>query len=126
MILYKNFVLYVFAFILTFYITTKSLIPNAGFALVAMVWLMVNTIFIIYNRYSLYDSISIIFFLFYLTLIYFFNLNERFSTPAYIHILGSIIFYLILVNFIDSYEHLSKMLLIHIIVIIPILSTWPI
>ena len=46
MILYKNFVLYVFAFILTFYVTTKSLIPNAGFALVAMVWLMVNTIFL--------------------------------------------------------------------------------
>jgi len=121
MILYKNFVLYVFAFILTFYVTTKSLIPNAGFALVAMVWLMANTIFFIYNRYSLYDSISIIFFLVYLTLIYFFNLNERFSTPAYIHILGSIVFYLILVNFIDSYEQLSKMLLIHIIVVVPIL-----
>ena len=98
MILYKNFVLYVFAFILTFYITTKSLIPNAGFALVAMVWLMVNTIFFIYNRYSLYDSISVIFFLVYSTVIYFFNISERFSTPAYIHIFGSIVFYLILVN----------------------------
>jgi len=92
-----------------------------GFSFLAMALIFYNVFILINQKYYFKDSIPVIIFLIYATIIYSFNIDEKFSSSAYLHICGSILFYLVLVNLVDDFNVLSKMLLIHVVVVIPIL-----
>jgi hypothetical protein len=117
-----KYILLVFAFIFTFFATSRSIIPGLSFSAIAILWLLYNFPFYYHKKIILYDDKNtiILLFCFIICISGAIHYGYKYSNANIINLLGSITMYFILISLINDYQIFKKLILIHIIVVLPI------
>jgi len=118
----NDYILLVFAFIFTFFATSRSIIPEFSFSVLAILWLLYTFPFY-YNKNFMDKNIinfTILIFVFIVFLSGVLHFGEKFSNDNIRNLLGSIVMYWIIIFLVRTYAIYKRMLLMHIVVILPV------